>query len=270
MTQVIIRGFLGRKLRSFLTALAIILGVAMIVGSSVLTAQIKGAFDGIFLEARKGTDVVVTKKATFNERPGPDHRPVRRVGRRPGEGRRRRPAGGRLRQLRQRRPDHRSRRHHAEADQAVAAARRPSATRSRRRRSTRPPSSRAGSRRRRTRSRSSRARRTRARSRSATQIALATSTGVHPVKVVGIYKFAGSTGGATQVIVDLRGRPAVVRARGPGRRGRRAGGRAACRRPNCATRSRRRCPATRCARASSRRSRSRRTSAASSTSSATC
>ena len=33
MRQVIVRGFLGRKLRSVLTALAIILGVAMIVGS---------------------------------------------------------------------------------------------------------------------------------------------------------------------------------------------------------------------------------------------
>src|SRR5690348_9877766 len=70
MTQVVVRGFLGRKLRSFLTALAIILGVAMIVGSSVLTAQIKGAFNGIFLEARKGTDVVVTKKATFSNDQG--------------------------------------------------------------------------------------------------------------------------------------------------------------------------------------------------------
>src|SRR5262245_4186339 len=70
MTQVVIRGFLGRKLRSFLTALAIILGVAMIVGSSVLTAQINGAFKGIFLEARKGTDVVVTKDATFQNDQG--------------------------------------------------------------------------------------------------------------------------------------------------------------------------------------------------------
>jgi hypothetical protein len=68
--QVIIRGFLGRKLRSVLTALAIILGVAMIVGSAVLTDQIRGAFDGIFLQARKGTDVVVTKKATFKDDQG--------------------------------------------------------------------------------------------------------------------------------------------------------------------------------------------------------
>ncbi len=70
MRQVIVRGFLGRKLRSVLTALAIILGVAMIVGSAVLTDQIKGAFDGIFLQARKGTDVVVTKKATFKDDQG--------------------------------------------------------------------------------------------------------------------------------------------------------------------------------------------------------
>ena len=105
MTQVVIRGFLGRKLRSFLTALAIMLGVAMIVGSFVLTAQIKGAFDGIFLEARKGTDVVVTQEGDVQQRSGPDDRSVRSVGRRPGEGRRRRPAGGRLRQLDRGRPD---------------------------------------------------------------------------------------------------------------------------------------------------------------------
>ncbi len=67
MRHVIIRGFLGRKLRSALTALAIVLGVAMIVGSSVLTAQIKGAFDGVFQEVRKNTDVVITKKATFKD-----------------------------------------------------------------------------------------------------------------------------------------------------------------------------------------------------------
>ncbi len=67
MRHVIIRGFLGRKLRSALTAIAVILGVAMIVGSSVLTGQIKGAFDDVFLKARQGTDVVVTKKATFDD-----------------------------------------------------------------------------------------------------------------------------------------------------------------------------------------------------------
>ena len=36
------------------------------------------------------------------------------------------------------------------------------------------------------------------------QIALATSTGVHPVTVVGIFKFAGSVGGATQVFVTFQ------------------------------------------------------------------
>jgi putative ABC transport system permease protein len=70
MRHVIIRGFLSRKLRSSLTALAIILGVSMIVGSSVLTGQIKGAFDGIFLESRKSTDVVITKNTEFQDNQG--------------------------------------------------------------------------------------------------------------------------------------------------------------------------------------------------------
>ncbi len=70
MRHVIIRGFLSRKLRSSLTALAIVLGVSMIVGSSVLTGQIKGAFDGIFLESRKTTDVVLTQATRFKDNQG--------------------------------------------------------------------------------------------------------------------------------------------------------------------------------------------------------
>jgi len=40
VTRVAIKGLLGRKVRAFLTALAIVLGVAMVSGSFVLTDTI--------------------------------------------------------------------------------------------------------------------------------------------------------------------------------------------------------------------------------------
>jgi len=60
MIRVALRGLLGRKLRAVLTALAIVLGVAMISGTFVLTDAIDRAFDRIFVESYAGTDAVVT------------------------------------------------------------------------------------------------------------------------------------------------------------------------------------------------------------------
>jgi putative ABC transport system permease protein len=52
----------GRKLRAVLTALAIVLGVAMMSGGFVLTDTIDKAFDTIFVDSYAGTDAVVTGK----------------------------------------------------------------------------------------------------------------------------------------------------------------------------------------------------------------
>lgn len=60
MIRVALRGLLGRKLRATLTALAIILGVAMMSGTYVLTDTIDKAFSTIFDESYAGTDVVVS------------------------------------------------------------------------------------------------------------------------------------------------------------------------------------------------------------------
>ena len=65
MGRLVVRGLLTRKLRSVLTAVAIVLGVAMISGTFVLTDQISGAFDDIFQAANKGTDVVVKPNGAF-------------------------------------------------------------------------------------------------------------------------------------------------------------------------------------------------------------
>jgi putative ABC transport system permease protein len=60
--RVALRGLLGRKLRATLTALAIVLGVAMMSGTFVLTDTIDKAFSTIFDESYAGTDVVVSGK----------------------------------------------------------------------------------------------------------------------------------------------------------------------------------------------------------------
>jgi putative ABC transport system permease protein len=61
-----LKGLLGRKLRTALTALAIVLGVTMVSGTYVLTDSIDSAFDTIFTDVRKGSDVVVTGKSAFD------------------------------------------------------------------------------------------------------------------------------------------------------------------------------------------------------------
>jgi putative ABC transport system permease protein len=202
MRHVIVRGFLGRKLRSALTALAIVLGVAMIVGSSVLTAQIKGAFNGIFDEVRKHTDVVVTKKAEFKDQngqttvpfstsvlsavqsvPGVEKaagavgsvgvvpvvtengtlKPIKSTGGAPSLGNSLTPA-----------PFNPT---------TIISGRQPEAS-----------------------GEISMEKRTadRANAKVGDRIQLATSTGLHPVTVVGIYTFPGSFGGATQVLTTLQ------------------------------------------------------------------
>ena len=60
MIRVALRGLAGRKLRAALTSLAIVLGVAMMSGTYVLTDTIDNAFNTIFDESYAGTDVVVS------------------------------------------------------------------------------------------------------------------------------------------------------------------------------------------------------------------
>ena len=66
MIKFALKGLLTRKLRTALTALAIVLGVAMISGTYVLTDSIDSAFDQIFTDVREGSDVVITGKSAFD------------------------------------------------------------------------------------------------------------------------------------------------------------------------------------------------------------
>ena len=66
MTRFALKGLFSRKLRTVLTSLAIVLGVAMISGTYVLTDSIDGAFDQIFSDIRQGSDVVISGKSAFD------------------------------------------------------------------------------------------------------------------------------------------------------------------------------------------------------------
>ena len=65
MTKLALRGMAERKLRSALTAIAVLLGVAMISGTYVLTDGIKGSFKKINETANQGTDAVLSPKTEF-------------------------------------------------------------------------------------------------------------------------------------------------------------------------------------------------------------
>jgi putative ABC transport system permease protein len=62
MTSATIQGLWGRKLRTALTALAVVLGVAMVSGTYVLTDTIKQAFDGLYEDSYKDTGAVISGK----------------------------------------------------------------------------------------------------------------------------------------------------------------------------------------------------------------
>ena len=66
MTRVALKALWSRKLRTFLTGFAIVLGVATITGTYVLTDSISKAFDSIFSTIYQGTDAVVTGDTAFD------------------------------------------------------------------------------------------------------------------------------------------------------------------------------------------------------------
>jgi putative ABC transport system permease protein len=63
LIRVALRGLAGRKLRAVLTSFAIVLGVAMVSGTFVLTDMISRAFDNIFTEQYANTDAFISGKS---------------------------------------------------------------------------------------------------------------------------------------------------------------------------------------------------------------
>src|SRR5438045_4445493 len=66
MLAVALKGLAARKLRASLIALAIVLGVAMISGTYVLTDTINNGFNTIFKTQYKNADVIISGKAAFS------------------------------------------------------------------------------------------------------------------------------------------------------------------------------------------------------------
>ena len=62
MIRVALKGLAGRKFRASLTALAIVLGVAMVSGTYIFTDTITKGFDTIFAESFENADAVISGK----------------------------------------------------------------------------------------------------------------------------------------------------------------------------------------------------------------
>src|SRR5919202_3975310 len=67
MRRATLKGLLAHKLRLGLTALSVVLGVAFVSGTFVLTDTINHTFDNLFTEVSAGVDVTVRARSGFGE-----------------------------------------------------------------------------------------------------------------------------------------------------------------------------------------------------------
>ena len=63
MRKATLKGLLAHKLRLALTALSVVLGVAFVSGTFVLTDTINHTFDNLFTEVSQGVDVTVRARS---------------------------------------------------------------------------------------------------------------------------------------------------------------------------------------------------------------
>ncbi|MSO78969.1 MAG: hypothetical protein EXQ79_05125 [Acidimicrobiia bacterium] len=59
MLRVTIKNLFARKFRLVLTSIAVVLGVAFMAGTFVLTDTLGNVFDGLFADVNRGVDVAV-------------------------------------------------------------------------------------------------------------------------------------------------------------------------------------------------------------------
>jgi putative ABC transport system permease protein len=76
MFKLLLRGFLERKVRVLLTAIAVALGVALMAGTYILTDTINHSFADIFQTANKGSAVVISPAETLGRESGAETSPV--------------------------------------------------------------------------------------------------------------------------------------------------------------------------------------------------
>jgi putative ABC transport system permease protein len=79
MSKLVLRGFAQRKVRALLTGIAIVLGVALMAGTYILTDTINHAFSEVFGSAYKDKAVVVTAKETLGKGSESQTYPIREV-----------------------------------------------------------------------------------------------------------------------------------------------------------------------------------------------
>jgi putative ABC transport system permease protein len=77
MSKLVLRGFAQRKVRALLTGFAIVLGVALMAGTYILTDTINSAFSEVFGSAYKDKAVVVTARETLGHNSGSRTYPIR-------------------------------------------------------------------------------------------------------------------------------------------------------------------------------------------------
>jgi putative ABC transport system permease protein len=70
VVRLTVRGLGARKLRAFLTAIAVFFGVAMVAGTLMLTDTINNSFDDIFQSSNERTDVTVKPTETAEDSRG--------------------------------------------------------------------------------------------------------------------------------------------------------------------------------------------------------
>jgi putative ABC transport system permease protein len=74
VTRVALKGLLRRKLRAGLTAIAVVIGVAMVSGTYILTDTIRAAFSTVFTSAYRNADAVITGRSAIGNGSGGDIR----------------------------------------------------------------------------------------------------------------------------------------------------------------------------------------------------
>ena len=75
MLSATIKGMLAHKLRLFLTATSIALGVAFLSGTLMLSSSLQGAFDDLFASVEGGSDTVVRAVSENDDQVAENERP---------------------------------------------------------------------------------------------------------------------------------------------------------------------------------------------------
>lgn len=75
MWKLTIKNLKARKLRLAMTALAVVLGVAFVSGTFVLTDSMNSAFDNLFSDVNEGLSVIVRSESEFESQLGGSRRP---------------------------------------------------------------------------------------------------------------------------------------------------------------------------------------------------